>query len=122
MVRSAIPARAPRVSEAILLRQMPDDVSDAHDDADFPEVSRRRRLAELFVLLKGHDIRIVANSEHYEYPLGATPLEGRCTFDRLRLTEAMTSWPRWQVSAYHLVVAFAPPRGEYEEDQVTVPF
>jgi transcriptional regulator with XRE-family HTH domain len=96
--------------------------SDAHDDADFPEASRRRRLAELFVLIKGHDIRIVADSEHYEYPLGATPPEGRCTFDRLRLTEAMTSWPRWHVSSNHLVVAFAPPRGEYEEERVTVPF
>jgi hypothetical protein len=96
--------------------------SDAHDDADFPEASRRRRLAELVVLLKGYDIRIVANSEIYEYPLGATPLEGRCTFDRLRLTEAMTSWPRREVSSWHLVVAFAPPRGEYEEERVTVPF
>jgi len=96
--------------------------SDAHDDADFPEASRRRRLAELFVLIKGHDIRIMASEEHYEYRIGTTPQEGRCTFDRLRLTEAMTSWPRCAASSYRLVVAFAPPRGEYEDDQVIVPF
>src|ERR1700756_3783609 len=37
--------------------------SDAHDDADFPEVSRCRRLAELLVLLKGHDIRILGEEK-----------------------------------------------------------
>jgi transcriptional regulator with XRE-family HTH domain len=78
--------------------------SDAHDDADFPEVSRCRRLAELLVLLKGHDIRILAESKIYHYPLGSKPwLEG------------------WDFHE-HLLVAFAPPRGEYEEEWVTVPF
>ena len=78
--------------------------SDAHDDADFPEVSRCRRLAELLVLLKGHDIRILAEDKIYRYPLGSKPyLEG------------------WD-SHNHLLVAFAPPRGEYEEERVTVPF
>jgi transcriptional regulator with XRE-family HTH domain len=78
--------------------------SDAHDDADFPEVSRCRRLAELLVLLKGHDIRILVESETYRYPLGSKPwLEG------------------WDFHN-HLLVAFAPPRGEYEEERVTVPF
>jgi hypothetical protein len=43
--------------------------ADAHDCANFPEASRRRRLAELFVLLKGHDIRIAAESEIYSTPL-----------------------------------------------------
>jgi hypothetical protein len=77
---------------------------DTHDAADFPEASRRTRLAELFVLLKGHDIRIAAGSEIYHYPPGATP------------------WLEGQTFCNHLVVAFAPPRGEYEEEQVTVPF
>jgi transcriptional regulator with XRE-family HTH domain len=78
--------------------------SDSHDDADFPEVSRRRRLAELFVLIKGHDIRIAAEVQIYEYPPGATPwLEGARTSD-------------------HLMIAFAPPRREYEEEKVTVFF
>jgi hypothetical protein len=78
--------------------------SDAHDSADFPETSRRRRLAELFVLLKGHDIRILAETESYRYPPGATP------------------WLEGESTCWHLVVAFAPPRGEYEEERVTVPF
>lgn len=77
---------------------------DAHDEVDFPEASRRRRLAEIFVLLKGHDIRIVADSEIYHYPSGATP------------------WLEGQSFCNHLVVAFAPRRGEYEEERITVPF
>jgi len=77
---------------------------DAHDGADFPEMSRRKGLAELFVLLKGHDIRIVASREMYRYPPGETP------------------WLKGQRDCWHLVIAFAPPRGEWEEDGVSVPF
>lgn len=78
--------------------------SDAHDAADFPETSRLRRLAELFVLIKGHDIRILASSEIYHYPPGSDALaRGRTTCNQL-------------------VVTFAPPRGEYEEERITVPF
>ncbi|HEV2878453.1 MAG TPA: hypothetical protein VGW96_02630, partial [Candidatus Eremiobacteraceae bacterium] len=61
-------------------------------------------LAEICVLLKGHDIRVVANSEIYHYPLGATP------------------WLEGQNTCNHLIVAFAPPRGEHEEISLTVPF
>lgn len=78
--------------------------TDAHDDADFPEVSRRSRLAELFVLIKGHDIRIVAGREDYRYPPGATP------------------WLVGQTFCFQLIIGFAPPRGEYEEESVAVPF
>ncbi len=78
--------------------------ADAHDDADFPEVSRRARLAELSVLLKGHDIRIAADVETYHYP------------------KSEASWLEGQKFCWHLVIAFAPPRGEYEEEAVTVPF
>ena len=77
---------------------------DAHDETDFPDISRRRRLTDLFVQLKGHDIRIVASRETYSYPPGETPLLagiGVCE---------------------QLVIAFAPPRGEYEEASVSVPF
>ncbi len=77
---------------------------DAHDETDFPEISRRRRLAELFVILKGHDVRIVASREMYRYPAGERP------------------WLDGQRDCWHLVVAFAPPRGEWEEDGVSVPF
>jgi transcriptional regulator with XRE-family HTH domain len=79
--------------------------SDEHDDAaDFPEASRRRRLAELFVLLKGHDIRIVASREIYHYPPDATP------------------WLNGERTCFQLVIGFAPPRGEYDEERVTVHF
>jgi transcriptional regulator with XRE-family HTH domain len=78
--------------------------SDAHDGNDFPEVSRRRRLAELFVLLKGHDIRILAETAICDYPTGKK------------------HWLEAWHSQEHLLVAFAPPRGEYEEERVTVPF
>jgi transcriptional regulator with XRE-family HTH domain len=78
--------------------------ADAHDDADFPEVSRRSRLAELFVLLKGHDIRVVAEHAIYMYPPGARP------------------WTQGQSSCFQFIIGFAPPRSEYEEEYVTVPF
>jgi transcriptional regulator with XRE-family HTH domain len=78
--------------------------ADVHDSADFPEISRRTRLTELFVLLKGHDIRIVAESEIYTYPPGAQP------------------WLEGEKFCFQLVVAFAPPRGEYDEAHVVVPF
>ena len=78
--------------------------ADSHDDADFPEVSRRCRLGELFVLLKGHDIRIAACSEIYYYPPGAVP----------RLSG--------QKFCFQLVVGFAPPRGEFDEETVSLPF
>jgi transcriptional regulator with XRE-family HTH domain len=77
---------------------------DAHDGTDFPEMSCRKRLAELFVLIKGHDIRILANREMYRYPPDETP------------------WLEGQSICWHLVIAFAPPRGEYEEETVSVPF
>ena len=66
---------------------------DAHDGVDFPGASRRRRLAELFVHLKGHDIRIVAASEIYRYPPGERP------------------WTDDQDMCFQAVVGFAPPRG-----------
>jgi DNA-binding XRE family transcriptional regulator len=78
---------------------------DVHDGADFPETSRLRRLAELFVLLKGHDVRIVAaGTMIYHYPPGAT------------------AWLKGERTSFQLVIAFAPPRGEYEESTVAVPF
>lgn len=78
--------------------------SDHHDSTDFPEVSRRRRLAELFMLLKSHDIRIVANSEIYYYPEGATP------------------WCDGEKTCFQLVIAFVPPLRVNEDETVTVPF
>jgi hypothetical protein len=85
----AAPAQMEMIEECLkILRTISDQqwsfqspvASDAYDSADFPEANRRRRLAELFVLLKGHDIRIVAESEIYHYPPGATPwLEGQST-------------------------------------------
>ncbi len=78
--------------------------ADVHDSDDFPEISRRTRLAELFVLLKGHDIRVVAERETYHYPAGAKP------------------WLKGQSFCFQLIIAFASPRGEYEEESVTVPF
>jgi len=77
---------------------------DAYDDTDFPEISRRKRLTELFVLLKGHDIRVVASREMYRYPPGEMP------------------WLEDQRDCWHLVIAFAPPLGEWEEERVSVPF
>jgi len=77
---------------------------DVYDDSDFPEINRRTRLAELFVLIKGHDVRIVAERETYLYPAGAQP------------------WLKGQDSCFHLVLGFAPPRGEYEDESVSVPF
>jgi transcriptional regulator with XRE-family HTH domain len=77
---------------------------DSHDLATFPDMSRRRRLAELCVLLKGNDIRILAESELYRYPPEAEPYLCDRRF------------------CFHLVIAFAPPRGEYEEERLTVPF
>jgi hypothetical protein len=78
--------------------------ADAHDDADFPGISRRCRLTELFVLLKGHDIRIVAEQEEYRYPPGAIP------------------WLPGQKFCFQLIIGFAAPCGEYSEEGVTVPF
>jgi len=78
--------------------------ADVHDADDFPEIARRTRLAELFVLLKGHDIRVVAEREDYHYPPGAKP------------------WLEGQSRCFQLIVAFAPPRGEYDEESVSVPF
>jgi transcriptional regulator with XRE-family HTH domain len=77
---------------------------DVHDSADFPEINRRTRLAELFVLIKGHDIRIVAEREIYQYPAGARP------------------WLEGQKTCFQVVVGFAAPRGEYDEEYVVVPF
>jgi transcriptional regulator with XRE-family HTH domain len=79
-------------------------VRDAYDDNDFPELARHKRLSELVVLLKGHDIRIVVDKEIYDYPVGVTP------------------WLPDQRFCFQLVVAFAPPRGQYEEESVVVPF
>jgi len=78
--------------------------ADAHDSAPFPEVSRRARLAELFVLIKGNDIRIVAERETYHYPTGVRP------------------WLAGEKFCFQLIIGFAPPRGEYEEEYVVVPF
>lgn len=77
---------------------------DAYDATAFPEMARRKRLSELFVLLKGHDIRIVADQLIYDYPAGEDP------------------WLPGQRFCFQLVIAFAPPRGQYEEDSLTVPF
>lgn len=77
---------------------------DRHDDDEFPDLAREKRLAELFVLLKGHDIRIVADQVIYDYPDEETP------------------WLQGQRFCFQFVVAFVPPRGQYEEDTVTVPF
>jgi len=77
--------------------------ADAHDTAEFPDISRRTRLAELFVLIKGHDIRLVAEREIYHNPGVSPRLEG-LDF------------------CFQLLVGFAPPRAEYEEEYVTVPF
>ena len=77
---------------------------DAYDNFDFPEISRRRRLGELFVLLKGHDIRIVASREMYRFPPAETP------------------WLEGCRDCWHMVIAFVPLRGEWGHDSVSVPF
>ena len=77
---------------------------DAYDGVDFPGASRRRRLAELFVHLKGHDIRIVAASEIYRYPPGERP------------------WTDDQDMCFQAVVGFAPPRAGCDEEDVAVSY
>lgn len=75
---------------------------DAHDEAEFPDLSRQRRMAELMVLLKGNDIRVCAETHFKYYQPGETPwLPGE----------------KW-ITQIH--IAFAPP-AEYGEENVSVP-
>src|SRR6185437_172385 len=75
---------------------------DEHDKADFPELSRQRRVSDLMVLLKGNDIRICANTHIKYYQPRETP------------------WLPEQKFFTQLQIAFASPV-EYGGEDVSVP-
>lgn len=77
---------------------------EVHDTAPFPDISRARRLAELAKRLKGDDVRI----------LGATEM--------WRVPEGQTSEVKVGNYEFQLVIAFAPPRGDYEDGNLKVAY
>jgi transcriptional regulator with XRE-family HTH domain len=75
---------------------------DRYDRCEFPEASRLKRLAELLVLLKGNDIRVVADTHMKHYQDGEAP------------------WLPGEKYYTQLIVGFAPPV-EYGQESIEVP-
>jgi hypothetical protein len=75
---------------------------DSYDELEFPDISRRKRIAEVLVLLKGNDIRIVIDG-HFKY-----------------YQDWETPWLPGMSFYTQLLIGFAPP-AMYGEEGVEVP-
>jgi transcriptional regulator with XRE-family HTH domain len=91
--------------QGIMLRQwhsLGPATPDCYDDLEFPDIGRQKRISELLVLLKGNDIRVVADTHMKYYQDRETP------------------WLEGQKYYTQLLIGFAPP-DEYGEETVVVP-